>query len=75
MFLEIFIELLQSRIERPLCLIAGGETTVTIRGDGKGGRNQELALAAVPFWMVRRMKCWLRWRRMAKMVPPMPPAR
>jgi glycerate-2-kinase len=26
------------------CLIAGGETTVTIRGNGKGGRNQELAL-------------------------------
>jgi hydroxypyruvate reductase len=26
--------------------IYGGETTVTIRGDGKGGRNQELALAA-----------------------------
>jgi hydroxypyruvate reductase len=29
-------------------MIAGGETTVTIRGAGKGGRNQELALAAVP---------------------------
>jgi len=27
-------------------VIAGGETTVTIRGDGLGGRNQELALAA-----------------------------
>jgi glycerate 2-kinase len=33
---------------RPFCLIAGGETTVTIQGKGKGGRNQELALAAVP---------------------------
>jgi len=33
--------------QRPFCLIAGGETTVTIRGNGKGGRNQELALAAV----------------------------
>lgn len=32
---------------RPFCLIAGGETTVTIKGKGKGGRNQELALAAV----------------------------
>ncbi|MCX7753975.1 MAG: DUF4147 domain-containing protein, partial [Anaerolineales bacterium] len=29
------------------CLIAGGETTVTLRGNGRGGRNQELALAAV----------------------------
>lgn len=28
------------------CLLAGGETTVTIHGNGKGGRNQELALAA-----------------------------
>ncbi len=32
---------------RPFCLIAGGETTVTVRGPGRGGRNQELALAAV----------------------------
>ncbi len=30
----------------PACLILGGETTVTLRGNGKGGRNQELALAA-----------------------------
>jgi glycerate 2-kinase len=37
-----------SRRPRPFCLIAGGETTVTLQGDGKGGRNQELALAAVP---------------------------
>ena len=29
----------------PLCLLSGGETTVTVRGEGKGGRNQELALA------------------------------
>ena len=33
--------------ERPFCLIAGGETTVTLRGKGRGGRNQELALAAM----------------------------
>jgi len=31
----------------PACIIAGGETTVTLRGSGRGGRNQELALAAV----------------------------
>jgi glycerate 2-kinase len=30
----------------PLCMISGGETTVTLRGDGLGGRNQEFALAA-----------------------------
>jgi glycerate 2-kinase len=29
----------------PACIIGGGETTVTIRGGGKGGRNQEMALA------------------------------
>jgi glycerate-2-kinase len=29
----------------PCALIAGGETTVTVRGSGRGGRNQELALA------------------------------
>ncbi len=34
-------------IGRPFCLLAGGETTVTLRGAGRGGRNQELALAAV----------------------------
>jgi glycerate 2-kinase len=31
---------------RPCCLIAGGETIVRVRGEGMGGRNQELALAA-----------------------------
>ena len=31
---------------RPACLIWGGETTVTVRGDGRGGRNQEMVLAA-----------------------------
>jgi glycerate 2-kinase len=29
----------------PACLLSGGETTVSVRGRGKGGRNQELALA------------------------------
>jgi glycerate 2-kinase len=33
---------------RPLCVLAAGETTVTVRGNGKGGRNQEFALALVP---------------------------
>lgn len=33
------------RHDRPVCLICGGETTVTVSGSGKGGRNTELALA------------------------------
>jgi hydroxypyruvate reductase len=32
-------------LQRPACLLVGGETTVTLRGKGKGGRNQEMALA------------------------------
>lgn len=32
---------------RPACLLFGGETTVTINNPGKGGRNQEFALAAL----------------------------
>ncbi len=32
----------------PVCIIASGETTVHVRGTGRGGRNQEFALAAIP---------------------------
>ena len=31
----------------PVCVVSSGETTVTVSGRGRGGRNQELALAAV----------------------------
>jgi glycerate-2-kinase len=31
---------------RPRAYVAGGETTVSVRGDGRGGRNQEFALGA-----------------------------
>jgi glycerate 2-kinase len=34
-------------IRRPACLLSGGETTVTVRGRGLGGRNQEFVLAAI----------------------------
>ena len=54
---EMALQLKESTqtMQRPFCLLAGGETTVTLRrgsgqalkGNGKGGRNQELALAAV----------------------------
>jgi len=33
-------------LKPPACVITGGETTVTLRGDGLGGRNQEFVLAA-----------------------------
>jgi hydroxypyruvate reductase len=32
-------------IPPPACILSGGETTVTLKGKGKGGRNQEFALA------------------------------
>ncbi|MXX03159.1 MAG: glycerate kinase [Gemmatimonadetes bacterium] len=34
-------------VRRPACVISGGETTVTLKGGGKGGRNQEFVLATV----------------------------
>jgi hydroxypyruvate reductase len=33
-------------VRRPACILSGGETTVTVRGPGLGGRNQEFVLAA-----------------------------
>lgn len=40
------VERLKKETQRPACLVAGGETTVTLHGEGRGGRNTELALAA-----------------------------
>lgn len=40
------IRLSGNPVSPPSCVISGGETTVTIRGGGLGGRNQEFALAA-----------------------------
>ena len=37
--------LIGNGIDKPLALLAGGETTVTLRGNGSGGRNQEMGLA------------------------------
>jgi len=39
-------EIQSRRKGKPVCFIAGGETTVTVRGKGKGGRCQEFALSA-----------------------------
>lgn len=41
---EVLRAAAQAPKDRPQALIFGGETTVTLRGDGRGGRNQELAL-------------------------------
>jgi glycerate 2-kinase len=38
-------QLIDNGIDKPLALLAGGETTVTLKGNGRGGRNQEMALA------------------------------
>ncbi len=45
---EILREIIRSDspLRRPACLLSGGETTVTVTGTGKGGRNQEFALAS-----------------------------
>ncbi|HEV8672543.1 MAG TPA: glycerate kinase [Methylomirabilota bacterium] len=51
---RVFVALLEHAAEagqpvsRPGCLIAAGETTVTVRGTGKGGRCQEFCLALAP---------------------------
>ena len=37
--------LIDNGLAQPLALLAGGETTVTLKGVGRGGRNQEMALA------------------------------
>jgi glycerate-2-kinase len=39
------VQLTETLIKKPACILLGGETTVKIQGEGKGGRNQELALA------------------------------
>jgi hydroxypyruvate reductase len=41
---EQFVMQVSAPIEHPMAYVAGGETTVTVRGSGLGGRNQELAL-------------------------------
>ncbi len=43
----------------PVCLLFGGETTVTLKGNGMGGRNQEMALAALRELRGDRRFCFL----------------
>lgn len=48
---DFCLALEQYQGRRPVCLLAGGETTVTVRGTGKGGRNQEAALSVLDTWL------------------------
>ena len=58
MRLARLLRAVKQRDERPICLLLGGETTVTIRGNGLGGRSQELALAAA-FGLIGSKDCLL----------------
>lgn len=44
---EVGSELASRKIKNGTCILFGGETTVKVRGDGFGGRNQELVLSAL----------------------------
>jgi glycerate 2-kinase len=44
---EIINRIKKLKMDKPIALIWGGETTVTLNGEGKGGRNQEFMLAAL----------------------------
>jgi glycerate-2-kinase len=45
----------------PLCFLAGGELTVTVRGRGRGGRNQEFVLAALEALTARTLPPGVDW--------------
>lgn len=63
-YVSLFLDFIQSpkTSSKPVCLLAGGELTVTVRGKGRGGRNQEFTLAAldemknhpevIPDWLI-----------------------
>lgn len=58
---QLFINRLENEKKNsPVCLLWGGETTVTIRGKGKGGRNQHFALSAL---CAIKDKGWIRNRK------------
>lgn len=43
---EEWVKEIMSKHKKKSCMLAGGETTVQVKGNGKGGRNQQFALAA-----------------------------
>lgn len=48
----------QGALKRPCCVVAGGETTVTVTGSGMGGRAQEFATAAA-LQIANRANTWV----------------
>ncbi|MPZ18684.1 MAG: DUF4147 domain-containing protein [Luteitalea sp.] len=58
---DLLARALAYRAERdgPCCIISSGETTVQVRGSGKGGRNQELALALAEAVATAPRPVWL----------------
>jgi len=57
-----YSSILQSSKEHffPICVVSGGELTVTLKGEGKGGRNQEFILALMHEMRgVSRERPWL----------------
>ncbi|MCK7515033.1 MAG: DUF4147 domain-containing protein [Desulfobacterales bacterium] len=67
-------------LPRPLCLLAGGELTVTVTGRGRGGRNTEFVLAALvemekgggPTGSTGSSSAWARTASTARPTPPGP---
>ena len=47
---QLAINMERYRGPKPACILLGGETTVTVKGTGRGGRNQEFALAILAYW-------------------------
>ncbi len=45
-------------LQRPACMVTGGETTVVVHGKGHGGRNQEVALGAIRTLTGLIRSCW-----------------
>ncbi len=52
-------QLIQTGINQPTAIVSGGETTVTLNGNGKGGRNQEFALAFALAAEQQLPPCWV----------------
>jgi len=50
------VRAVRARVTSPACVIGAGETTVHVKGGGVGGRNQEFALAMLPYLAGPRLR-------------------